>query len=282
MIIAINTLLGFYQEYKASQVLQMLKSYIVAYSKVVRDGKREIIASALLVPGDLIELEPGDVVPADLRVVSEQAMFTDESMLTGESVPVAKTSEPPEKTPKQIFQATNLCFAGTTVVAGKGQGIILSTGGTTAIGSISQLVAETVRQSSFAKGIGQFSKFILRFVLMTITLIFFANVIIKHKSIFDAELLIFVVALAVTIIPEMLPTVTTFSLAHGALQLAKHKVVVKRLTAIEDLGSVQILCTDKTGTLTENELVVADVFGSEKNEILTYSIIDGKSRINYQ
>lgn len=273
IIVAINTLLGFYQEYKASQALMLLKSYIISYSKVMRVNHQLIIESASLVPGDIVILEPGDVVPADIRIASEQGLFIDESVLTGESTPVMKTVQAVAAEPKELFQATNMCFAGTTVVSGKATGIVVATGQTTSLGQITSLMTQTVRESSFARGITRFSNFILRFVLITIVCIFFANVIVKHKSVFDGDLLIFAVALAVTIIPEMLPTVATFSLAQGAVRLARQKVVVKRLTAIEDLGSIQILCTDKTGTLTENKLKVADVFGSKKEETLLYATL---------
>src|SRR5579859_7646137 len=234
VIVGINTILGFYQEYKASQALALLKKYIISYAKVIRDGKQQIIVTSQLVPGDVVVLEPGDIVPADIRIATAQALFIDESILTGESVPVNKTVEKLEKEPSELYQAHNMCFAGTTVVTGKATGIVVATAQQTSLGNISHLMAQTVRESIFAKGIERFSKFILRFVILTIICIFLATVILKGKSLFDGDLLIFCVALAVTIIPEMLPTVTTFSLASGALRLAQHKVVVKRLTAIED------------------------------------------------
>jgi Mg2+-importing ATPase len=139
------------------------------------------------------------------------------------------------------------------------------------LGSVAGLVSATVRQSSVSRSIGKFSQFIVQFILLTVSIIYVINVIVNNRSFFDADLLIFSVALAVTIIPEMLPTVTTFSLAQGALRLAEHKVIVKRLTAIEDLGSIQILCTDKTGTLTENKLVVAEVWADKPDQALFYA-----------
>ncbi len=261
LFVLINTVLGFYQEFHSERTLSALKKYLVSQAQVERDGAQVALPSPELVPGDLIVLEAGDIVPADLRLIEATNLTVDESVLTGESTAAQKTATILKQEPKEIFQAENLCFSGTTVISGKAKGFILRTGKNTAIGEITKLTVETHHKSSFEKEIGKFSNFVLKLIIGTLAVVFIINVLIRGGHINIPELLIFSIALAVTVIPEALPVIITFSLSRGALKLAKHKVVVKRLSAIEDLGSIEVLCTDKTGTLTENELTVHDHFG---------------------
>ncbi len=268
--ILINAALSFYQEYKSEHALRLLSQYVEHRSQVLRDGTEVVINSNELVPGDLIILEPGDIIPADVRLVVVDNFTIDESVLTGEAVPQIKSIEVLEVPPKEIWASSNLCFTGTTVVSGRAEGVVINIGTQTALGEVSKLVSETSRRSSFAQDMGRFSKFVLKLTLITLVGVVVANLIIKGASVNLPDLLIFAVALAVSVIPEGLPVVTTFSLAHGALRLAKHKVVVKRLSAIEDLGRIEVLCTDKTGTLTENKLTLAEVYAPEmsRTEVL--------------
>jgi Mg2+-importing ATPase len=264
IIVIANSFLGFYQEYKASQTLRLLKTYIVSHEKILRAGKQALVPTRELVPGDIVFLEPGDSVPADIRVLECQGLFVDESVISGEAIPVAKISDALPELPKQFFQATNFCFAGTTVVGGNAKGVVVATGLKTKLGSISQLIHETERESTFSKNINRLSKFIILMVLITLGLILVVHFFLQSASLLDTKFLVFIIALTVTIIPELLPTVLTFCLSQGAQLLARSKVVVKRLSAIEDLGSIQVLCTDKTGTLTENKLVVTDIYADDK------------------
>lgn len=268
LFIAINTVIGFYQEYHSERTLRLLQTFVVPKCHVKRKGKIEVVESSTVVPGDLLALEPGDLLVADVRFVNVTDVLVDESVLTGESVPVRKSSDAMRTPVSELFEAANLGFSGTTVVSGKAEGIVVATGKETAFGGIAKLATETKRTSGFASGIGRFSSFILRLVVITLVLMFFANIIIKGRNANIGELLIFSIALAVSAIPEALPVVTTFSLSRGALRLAKHKVVVKRLSSIEDLGSIEVLCTDKTGTLTENKLTVAETYGMEPDRTL--------------
>ena len=258
VFVLINALLGFYQEFKSEKTVHMLNQFVVRKAKVLREGKLEIVEHANIVPGDIVSVEPGDFIPADIRFISQDALTVNESVLTGESVPVQKTAEVLPTEGKEIFEANNIGFSGTTVMSGQGIGVVFGTGKSTVIGDIAHLTEEAVHVSSFEKGITRFSRFILRLILVTLVFVFIANVVIKGGKADIGELIIFSIALAVSVIPEALPVVTTFSLSRGALHLAKNKVVVKRLSAIEDLGSIEILCTDKTGTITENKLTVAD------------------------
>lgn len=259
LFVAINTFLGFIQEYHSENAVKLLKKYIVRHLRVFRDGQEQTIASENLVPGDIVLVRPGDILPADLRFFASQNLMVDESVLTGESAPVKKSSAPEKEENRAIFAAGNTGFSGTHVVTGEGKGLIYATGKKTEIGRIAKMTGETLHIGAFEKNLAKFSKFILRLISITLVAVFFANLFIKGLTDL-AELVIFSIALAISVIPEALPVVTTFSLSRGALRLAKNKVVVKRLAAIEDLGSVEILCTDKTGTLTENKLTVDQLY----------------------
>jgi Mg2+-importing ATPase len=270
--ILINILLGFYQEFRAEKSVLLLKKYIPAKTRVKRQGKEETIAKNLLVPGDIVLLEAGDIVPADLRVLKLENFLIDESVLTGESVPNQKSIESLLKEVKQIFEAKNILFAGTAVISGEAEGIVIGTGRQTFFGEITKLVSGITRESAYEKDLLRFSRLILRTVIVSIIFVFLANLIIKGTANFF-EFLIFCVALIVSIIPEALPLVVTVSLSKGALKLAREKVVVKRLSAIEDLGNIEILCTDKTGTLTENRLSVEKITASNKEKCLLYGLL---------
>ncbi len=266
LFVLINTLLGFYQEFRSEEALKILKKYIVAKAKVRRNGKYELVETSQLVPGDIVILEPGSRVPADMRLLETTNLTVDESILTGESSPVNKSLE-----------KHNEVFSGTTVVAGQGEGIVLTIGKDTSIGQIAHLTIETKHESSFEKGISRFSSFILRLIIFTLVFIFLANIFIKGPQLDWIRLIIFSIALAVSVIPEALPIVTTFSLSQGALKLAKNKVVVKRLSAIEDLGGIEILCSDKTGTITENKLTVEKLYSNDEPSLLLFAGLASQS-----
>ncbi len=259
--IIINAALGFIQEFHSEQSLRLLQRFVVAEARVIRGGKEKMVPSSSLVPGDVIVVEAGDIIAADVRYFECDNLVANETVLTGESVPVEKNAAPLKTEAKENYQATNGGFSGTTIVSGKGVGVVVATGKNTVLGDISKLTVETHHESSFEKGIKKFSTFILRMILVILALLFTVNIILKGHNANIFELLLFSVALAVSVVPEALPVVTTIALSKGAMKLAKHKVVVKRLSAVEDLGSVEVLCTDKTGTITENKLTVHAVWG---------------------
>ncbi len=260
VFVVINTVLGFYQEYKSAQTVKMLRKHLTLTVRVRRDREEKEIVGDELVPGDLVTLEPGDIVPADMRLVKVEGLTTDESLLTGESVTVSKTEKAINGV-KEIATAKNMVFAGTTVVTGYGEGVVVAIGKATGVGRIAKLTAETRSSGIFEKDIGRFSNFILKLVVVTLVAVYVANLAIRGGETNSLEFALFAVALAVAVVPEALPVVVTFSFSRGAMRLAKHKVVVKRLSAVEDLGSIEVLCTDKTGTLTENMMTVANVWG---------------------
>ncbi|NUM25509.1 MAG: HAD-IC family P-type ATPase [Candidatus Buchananbacteria bacterium] len=274
IFIFINTVLGFYQEFRSDRSLKLLKNYLVAHTTVIRSGHHENIDVRQLVVGDVVDLKSGDIVPADCRVLKTEGLSVNESILTGESITVNKIPEVLDQKPTEIYQARNIIFAGTTIASGSVKAVVVGIGRATTIGSIAKLTAETAKESEFSKGIGKLSSFILRLVSLTIVIVFLANIIVKGDQVNVGQLLVFSIALAVSVIPEALPVVSTFSLSRGALLLAKKKVVVKRLSAIEDLGGIDVLCTDKTGTITENRLTIVDQLKAQNhNHLVAYGAL---------
>ncbi|MFA6512188.1 MAG: HAD-IC family P-type ATPase [Patescibacteria group bacterium] len=272
LFILINAALGFFQEYRSEQTANLLSRVIAQQCHVRRNDAIVRIPVAELVPGDIVLLEPGDRIPADLRFIDVQGLAVDESVFTGESAPVSKHADPLAAAPKDIFAASNIGFSGTTLSSGSATGVVCATGNQTAVGSIAKLTTETEKKSAFSIGIGRISTFILQLIGITLVFIFIANLAIHRGETNIIELIIFSIALAVSVTPEALPVVMTFSFSRGARRLAANKVVVKRLSAVEDLGSIEVLCTDKTGTLTENTLTVAETYGeTEKAELLTFA-----------
>lgn len=268
LFLVINTSLETYQEYRSEKAVQLLRRYLVTSVRVRRDGNVLSIESKNVVSGDIILVEAGDRLPADMRFLETQGVEVDESVMTGESVAVRKTEKILATPPTDMYQATNIGFAGTAVTAGHGEGVVFTTGTETALGDIAQLTGETERETIFEKGISRFSAFLVKLVVFTIVLIFLANLIIKQGSLNSIELFIFSLVLIVSVIPEALPVILTVALSRGSLRLAQKKVVVKRLSAIEDLGSIEVLCTDKTGTLTENALAISDIKAADSRGCL--------------
>lgn len=275
----INISLGFYQEYKAHKASELLSRYLVSQIEVIREGRVLLVDAVSLVPGDIILVNQGTIIPADMRFIQTSNLMVDESNITGESVPIAKNSAPLTSDNIALYEATNLGFSGTTVVSGTGMGVVIAVGKSTISGSLSSLTKNIIKESIFAREINQFSKYIMILVICTLLLIFFINLLIKGSQADIFQLLLFSIALAVGITPEALPLVITFCLSRGALHLAHNKVIVTRLAAIEDLGSIDVLCSDKTGTLTENKLEVAQIFGEDKQKILLYANLAGSRNV---
>lgn len=270
--IFINVSLEVYQEYHSEKATCLLKRYLVTHARVRRAGEIMTIESQEVVSGDVVLVEVGDRLSADMRFIVAKGLELDESLLTGESLPTHKRAETLSVLPAEMYEAENIGFAGTVVTAGRGEGIVFATGKNTALGDISMLSEEGNHKTAFEKGIAEFSRFILKLVVFTIVLVFAANILIKGGGINTVELLIFSLALAVSVVPEALPAIVTVALSRGALILAEKKVVVKRPSAIEDLGSIEILCTDKTGTLTENMLSVSRIKASDESICLQLAL----------
>ena len=255
-----------------------MKKILVKKTRVVRDGVEAVIDKKDLAMGDIVLLDHGTVVPADLRLIKEKNLVIDESVLTGESVPATKDSGPVFEEVRDMYRAKNIAFAGTSVLAGKAEGVVVGIGKNTAVGEIARLAAETVRHSTYEKKLQRFSNIIFQVAVVTVILFFAAHIILRGYADREAtvDYLIFCFALVVGIIPEALPVVTVFGLSQGAARLAKEKVVVKRLSAIEDLGDVEILCTDKTGTLTENRLVLEHIAAHDREKMILYGLLSSE------
>lgn len=265
LFLFINTFLGFYQEYRSEKTVELLKKFVTTKVKVRRDGSVKSIDASKLTVGDIVLFEAGDSIPADIRIIESLNLTINEEPLTGESIPIIKEVTKVTDESIELHNAKNIVFSGTTVITGNGTGVVFSTGTQTVMGGIAKLAGNTKRESKFEQELAKFSKYILYLVVTTLTFIFTANILIKGWDTDIITLAIFSIALAVSVIPEALPVVMTFSLSRGARRLAENHVIVKRLSSIEDLGSVEVLCTDKTGTLTENKLTVHNVFDGTEN-----------------
>lgn len=255
-IVLVNGLMTFFQEYRATRALELLKEHLQLFCPTMRDGQLQLVPHDELVPGDLVILEQGNYVPADVRIVSGH-IRVDESILSGESLQADKTSMILAEQAKDIYGATNMAFLGTMITAGSAKALVIATGSQTLFGEVSSQTLQNFQQSGFQERLSSLSRFLLIVVGLTLPCVLLSHILIKGSHIDILELLIFSIALVIGLTPEMLPTVTTFALSKGAVLLAQHNVIVKRLSAIEDLGSLTLLLTDKTGTLTENNLIVS-------------------------
>lgn len=250
--VLLGTALNVYQEYKSNAAADKLKSYFVRSITIRRDGKDQEVPVVDIVPGDILNLESGDIVPADAVVLRAHNLLVDETTFTGESIPVPKQAA--DSLTQQADEESRL-LQGVVIVRGNALAEVTATGNKTRFAAIAKTASEVGTESELTKGIDRISTFILRTTIITLLFILLANMLIEGKSTDIAQLLIFAIALAVSVIPEALPLVLTFTLSRGALKLAKRDVIVKRLSSVQDLGSVNLLCTDKTGTITENRLV---------------------------
>jgi len=269
VILLINAGIGFWQEYHSERAVEKLRERLAAKASVRRGGDIVAAARAALVPGDVVLLEPGDVVDADLRIFVSNHLTVDESTLTGESIAVEKIAGPDAVNGKD--RARNMAHMMTRVAAGYGEGVVVATGSATVIGTIAKLTEETPRVSAFERNLQEFSGFLLKAVAVVLVFVFVVNVFLKGEDQLLPQFL-FAVALAVSVVPEALPAVSSFTLARGAVRLAKRHVVVKRLSAIEDLGHIEVLCTDKTGTLTEGLMSVAGVRARDRHAALALAL----------
>jgi len=272
-LVILSVFLGFFQEYRAEKALAKLKKYITHKAHALRDGRWIRLNSQDLVGGDIVSLQLGNRVPADIRLLSCNGLMIDEAVLTGESFPVLKKSGSVSKEYTQPQKLSNMAFMGTFVSAGIGQGVVTAIGDQTFLGKTVKILEEKAPPSDFQKETRKFSAFLFRVTLIMALFVFSSNAILG-KGILTS--LLFALALAVGITPELLPVITTVTLSQGALRMAKRKVVVKRLISIEDLGNIDTLCTDKTGVLTEGIFSLVDSLdldGKSNQEILLDALL---------
>lgn len=255
VVVLINAFMGFLQEAKAQVTLDGLKSYIVRRSTVKRDGKLEVIDSSLLVPGDIIVLQAGDRIAADARIIELDNLYVDESQLTGESVPVMKAEKTLNGT-LQLQDQNNMLFSGSNITSGRCEAIVTSTGMNTELGKIAVSLNTPYRvETPLEKKMKEISITITKLIFVILVLIFLYSVFMKNSIV---ETIMLCVSLAVAAIPEGLPAVITITLSNGTQDLLKRKAVVRQMGAIETLGNVGVICSDKTGTITKNEMTIKE------------------------
>lgn len=256
-IVAISSILGFWQEKGAADAVEQLSKLVQVSCRVVRDGQIQDLAAAEIVPGDIILLSAGAMIPADCLLLTSSSLFADEATFTGESFPVEKTAGPlPANT--ALNKRTNALYMGCHIVSGTGKALVTATGAATEFGHISDALRSRTPETEFEKGITRFGYLLMRITFLLVFIIFALNVYL-HKPVLDSFL--FSLALAVGLTPQLLPVIMSVNLATGARRMAAKKVIVKRLSCIPNFGSMTVLCSDKTGTLTEGTATLKDTLG---------------------
>lgn len=290
-MVAISGLLRFWQEYRSNKAAEALKSMIKTTATVLRRPHKNISAEKIeipldeVVPGDIIFLSAGDMIPADIRLIESRDLFVSQAVLTGESIPVEKydtlgavsqksENADPAKSSDDTLDTNNICFMGTNVVSGTAKAVVIATGSDTYFGSLAKSIIGTRSQTAFDKGVNSVSWLLIRFMLIMVPIVFAINGITKGDW---GEAALFALAVAVGLTPEMLPMIVSANLAKGAIGMARRKVVVKRLNAIQNFGAMDILCTDKTGTLTQDRIILEqhlDIYGAVDPNVLKLAWIN--------
>jgi Mg2+-importing ATPase len=265
VMVVISVVMRFFQEYRSSKAAEALRALVRTTASVTRrrtfehEGlhsteppRRVEIAFEDIVPGDLVHLAAGDMVPADVRLISAKDLFISQAALTGEALPVEKSATGGTTGGDALGQPT-LCFMGTTVISGTGTAVVAATGSRTQFGSLATGVVGRRPMTSFDRGVAGVTRVLIQFMVVMVPLVFLINGLVKHDF---KEAFLFSIAVAVGLTPEMLPMVVTANLARGAVTMARERVIVKRLNAIQNLGAMDVLCTDKTGTLTQDKVIL--------------------------
>jgi len=272
-IVLVSGLLGFWQERGASNAVDSLLSMVRIKAAVLRDGSVQEIPIEMIVPGDIVILNAGDIVPGDCVLLESRDLFVDEAMMTGETFPVEK-SVGVLKAESPLGQRTNSVWIGTHVVSGTGRALVAGTGKSTECGKLSERLKLRPQETDFERGIRQFGYFLMEVTLVLVVAIFAVNVYLARPVL---ESFLFSLALAVGLTPQLLPAIISINLAHGAKRMAQEKVIVKRLASIENFGSMNVICSDKTGTLTEGIVHVqsaVDAEGAPSEKVLLYAYLN--------
>jgi Mg2+-importing ATPase len=268
IMVVLGVTLRFVQETKANNAAAKLKAMIKVTATVVRDGQQKEIPLRQLVPGDVVKLSAGDMIPGDVRLMAAKDLFIIQATLTGESLPVEKSDARDPRTSVSSIEHTNLCFLGTSVESGAATAVILATGAQTYFGKMASSLAGQQTETAFDKGVKKFVWLMLTFMLVMVPMVFFINGFMKHNW---KDAFFFAMAVAVGLTPEMLPMIVSVCLSKGALAMSRKKVIVKKLNSIQNFGAMDVLCTDKTGTLTIDHVILelhVDVFKNESEAVL--------------
>ncbi len=296
IMVALSITLTFVQEYRSSNAAERLRAMVSTTATVLRKDRRSGVPDEVnryfnihltphgpqrrevpidtLVPGDVILLSAGDMIPADVRLLNAKDLFVNQSSLTGEALPVEKFPTAETGSRKDPLHLGNICFMGTNVVSGTASAVVVLTGSKTYFGTLAQMVSQERPLTSFDRGINQFTWLMIRFILVMTPLVFLINGFTKGDWM---EAFLFSMAVAVGLTPEMLPMIVTVNLGKGALAMSRKKVIVKRLNSIQNFGAMDVLCTDKTGTLTQDKIILekhVDIYGHENEDVLEYAYLN--------
>ena len=277
VLLAVGT--AFVQEHRSNEAAARLRAMVKTTASVRRRGSAgggdfAEVPLETLVPGDVVRLSAGDMIPADLRLLEAKDLFINQSTLTGEAMPAEKFAHACEEHPDSPFDLPNICCMGANVVSGYGMGVIVRTGARTFFGELADEIAGRRVPTAFDQGIDRFTWLMLKFIVVMVPAVFLINGLTKHDWL---EALLFAVAVAVGLTPEMLPMIVTVNLAKGALAMSRAKVIVKRLNAIQNFGAMDVLCADKTGTLTQDRIILKrhlDIRGEELERVLQYAYLN--------
>lgn len=285
-MVFLSGILRFVQESRSGAAAELLLSMITTTCSVIRknkhnEEKKKEIPLDKVVVGDIVTLSAGDMIPADVRILEAKDLFINQSSLTGESEPIEKIAKPLDKI-DSITDRTNLAFMGSNVLSGQGSALVLATGDSTLFGSVASEVASQAPETNFTKGVNKVSWVLIRFMLIMVPIVFFVNGFTKGDWL---EVLLFGISIAVGLTPEMLPMIVSTCLAKGAVIMSKKKTIVKNLNAIQSFGAINILCTDKTGTITQDEVVLEyhiNVHGKEDDRILRHAYLNSYFQTGYK
>ncbi len=273
-MVVLSVGLSYILDRRSSQAVETLGKRVQSRALVLRDGKETEIKITDVVPGDIVLLHAGSIVPADLRLLIAKDFFLSQSSLTGESMPVEKTAYTGEVQGQSAWELANACYLGSSVTSGSARGVVVNTGTRTLFGSIFKSLGEEREKTSFDIGVRSFTWLMIRFMLVMTCAVFFIVGMTKGNW---GEALLFALSIAVGLTPEMLPMIVTVNLAKGALAMAAKKVIIKRLPSIQNFGAIDILCTDKTGTLTQDQVVLeryVDITGHTSDDVLSYAYLN--------
>ena len=296
IMILLSVFLSFLQEYRSNNAAKKLRAMVSTTATVLRKDiragmppnvyeafnlkplpnapEKKEVPIETLVPGDIIHLSAGDMVPADVRIIFARDLFVNQASLTGEALPIEKFFAPKTINLRNPFLLDNVCFMGTNIVSGTATAVVVVTGVNTYFGSLANIISGDRALTSFDRGVNKFTWLMLRFIMVMVPLVFVINGLTKGNW---GEAFLFAMAVAVGLTPEMLPMIVTVNLAKGALAMSRKKVIVKRLNAIQNFGAMDILCTDKTGTLTQDKIILkkhVDIYGNESEKVLEYAFLN--------
>jgi Mg2+-importing ATPase len=270
----VSVTLTFSQEFKADRESTKLIEMVSSTATIYRSNKLTEVKIKEIVPGDIVYLSAGDMIPADLRLITCKDLFINQASLTGESFPIEKYPSLNNENLKSIIELDNILFMGSSVLTGTALALVIQTGSKTQFGDLAQRIVKIRTETSFDKGIKKYTWLMIRLMLILVVIIFAINAITKNNIL---EALFFALAVAIGMTPEMLPLLVAINLSKGAISMSRKKVIVKRLNSIQNFGAMNILCTDKTGTLTMDKIVLerhCDIKGEEDEEVLKFTYLN--------